>query len=667
MHPPPSLIPEFLFRNKREGIPNGNLRVRDQLILAIVYSFFLLLPINALADSNNNELNTALKKAKQLELFKQPTWLRLLHFNPDWKKKSASEILTPLFFLSYNQSFAQSTQQISPKAELEATLRGIFQAVGKNPNLHPQCRFPARFFWLQQQLNLDKNKLPRLKCERLEKWSKFSSLDSVSFVLVGGYFGNPASTFGHLLVKLNNSEYKNSSGNLLDQTVNYGAQVPENETIPVYIVKGLLGGYMSRFRDKVFYKQDRVYSRQELRDMWEYELNLSTQQQRFLVYHLWEVMGMESTYYFLKKNCAYRVAELLELVTGKTLKPNYQPWYLPISLFQTLTDLEQSYYIKKITYLPSNQRKLSHQFEQLQADEATLVKQLIKQKNALNQQQLKKFSTERQAKIIEVMLAYYEYKLIDNDQGKSIINSLKKRKNQLLLLRLQLPIIEQKQKIPVLKAIPSPASGSKPRLFSVGLGHQRTGKFIKLGFTAIHYDLLTQSYGMLENAKLKVFDLNLKGNSNQKLSLDSFNLLSIEKLNTNSSEFLQQNDLSWRIKVGIKARNNHCTNCNGLYLSAGIGKAWKVSSQLESYLMLDGSYHGKQDDLLITPNIGLILNHSNKLKSTLELGLITNTKNGQKDKKIEWQTRYSFSKNKALRFSYQKDNNKFSVSYYYHW
>ena len=230
-----------------------------------------------------------------------------------------------------------------------------------------------------------------------------------------------------------------------------------------------------------------------------------------------------------------------------------------------------------------------------------------------------------------------------------------------------MPIIEQNEKIQALKPVPSPASGSKPRLFSVGLGHQKTGNFIKLGFTAIHYDVLTQSYGMLENAELKVFDLSLKGNSNQKLSLDYFNLLSIQKLNTHSSKFLQQNDLSWRIKVGIKARNNHCTDCNGLYLSAGIGKAWKISSQLESYLMLDGTYHGKQDDLLITPNIGLTLNHSNKLKSTLELGLITHTKNGQKDKKIEWQTRYSFSKNKALRLSYQKDNDKFSISYYYHW
>jgi hypothetical protein len=300
-----------------------------------------------------NELQRVLLKADKVQLYKKLTWRRLLHFDADWKQGQSSEILTSLFFLSNKNKLIPI---IHPKIELQTNLRALFLPVaeGEDQNLHAQCRFPARFYWLQQQLQLDLNKLPKVNCDRLQRWAKFPSLDSISLILVGGYFGNPASTFGHLLVKLNNSDYKSTSGNLLDQTVNYCAQFPDNEAVPVYILKGLLGGYVSRFRDKAFYKQDRVYSREELRDMWEYELNLTPEQQRFLVYHLWEVMGMESTYYFLKKNCAYRIAELLELVTGETLKPHYQPWYLPISTFQKLTDIEQSRYIKKITFLPSS-------------------------------------------------------------------------------------------------------------------------------------------------------------------------------------------------------------------------------------------------------------------------------------------------------------------------
>ena len=147
-------------------------------IIAIACCFlcFFLLATNAWAD-NDHELETALLKAEQLKLSQKPTWLRLLHFNADWKKKNASEILTPLFFLSHNKSFGKSTQQITPKSELQATLHAFFQPIGKDPNSHPQCRFPARFFWLQQQLNINKNKRPQISCNRLEKWRKFSSLD----------------------------------------------------------------------------------------------------------------------------------------------------------------------------------------------------------------------------------------------------------------------------------------------------------------------------------------------------------------------------------------------------------------------------------------------------------------------------------------------------------
>lgn len=647
------------------------MQITYKLIQFIFYTLVLYLcslSVYAFPSQNSqSELQHALLKANNIQLYKKPTWLRLLHFDAQWKQGQASEILSPLFFLSHSQS----TATIHPKTELQASLRAMFKpansATNGNQNLHAQCRFPARFSWLKQQLQLDLQWLPKVNCDRLEKWAKFSSLDSISLILVGGYFGNPASTFGHLLVKLNNSEYKSSSGNLLDQTVNYGAQVPDNEAVPVYIFKGLFGGYVSRFRDKAFYKQDRVYSREELRDMWEYELNLTSEQQQFLVYHLWEVMGMESTYYFLKKNCAYRIAALLELVTDKTLKPNYQPWYLPISTFQKLTDIEQSHYIKKITFLPSNQRKLYHQFDQLQADEAQLVNKLLASNKPLKKSLFKTISVIRQAKMIEVMLAYYQYQLTDTAQDITVINTLKQRKNHLLLLRLQLPITDPKQKTAPILEIPSPASGSKPRLFSVGLGQNKTSHFLELGLTAIHYDVLTQSYGMLENSELKVFDLGLKYTKQQKLSLNYFNLLSIQKLNLSSSKLHQTNDLSWRIAVGIKARDNKCDDCNGFYLSTGMGKAWQISPNILSYAMLDGRYHANGDDFFITPNIGLILKYSHNLKSVLEMGIIANTKKGEKTQKIKWETDYALSKNNSVRFLYEKQGDKFSLSYYHHW
>ena len=629
-----------------------------RVIIFCIFLFFLCMgQVSASPVNSPLELQRVLLQADNLRLEKSPTWLRLLHFDRH-QSVQRSEILSPEFFISHTRN---------PKVELEATLRAMFQVINGDANQHAQCRFPARFYWLQQQLNFNEKNLPIARCERLQQWAKFSSLNSISLVLVGGYFGNPASTFGHLLVKLNNSEYKNSSGNLLDQSINYGAQVPDSETIPVYIIKGLFGGYVSRFRDKAFYKQDRVYSRQELRDMWEYELDLTSEQQRFLVYHLWEVMGMKSTYYFLKKNCAYRVAELLELVTEKSLTSRIQPWYLPISLFQKLTDIEQSRYIKKITFLPSSERKLYHQFDQLQQQDALLVNKLLASSKSLTKDLLGARNTMRQAQIIDVMLAYYQYKLIDAEQDKPQWTVLKQRKNQLLLMRLQLPVANSERAVSSISAMTSPAEGSKPRLFSVGFGQDKGGHFLRLGMTAIHYDLLTDRYGVLANSALKFFDLSFKSTEKKKLSLDYFNLASVQKLNISPTKLYQESEMSWRIAVGIKARNKYCADCNGLFLSVGVGKAWQTSQKMLSYVMLDTHYHAKADDFLLTPNIGFIVKPHPALKSVLEIGWETNLNNGKKDKTISWQTRYALDKNNALRLAYEKQSDALSLSYYYHW
>ena len=515
-----------------------------------------VLPFQLQAATNEPKppLQEALQKAQSLALHKHPTWLRLLHFNPDYTRAKNSEILSPRFFLAHSpKTHGASTQNITPEDELKATLQSVFSSTSTEKLPHAQCRFPARFYWLKQQLALDEQTLPLQSCTRLENWAKFSSLDSVSLILVSGYFGNPASTFGHLLVKLNNSEYKDTSGNLLDESINYGAQVPDNETIPIYIIKGLFGGYVSRFSHKEFYSQDMMYSRQEFRDMWEYELNLNEVQQTLLVYHLWEVMGMESTYLFLSKNCGYRVAELLELVTNSPIKYERQPWYLPISVFQELAEIEQSQYIKKVTFLPSSQRKLYHHFAQLSEKESKAANAIIDDTSSLNIDLLQPFSKKRQAKIVDVLLEYYQYKLTDTDQKPKIITSLNTLKNQLLVRRLQLPVLDNTTQNRPVSNLDSPATGSKPRLFSIGLGKNKdNGNYIRLGLTGIHYDLLTQSRGSLENAEIKVFELETLYDDKEGFSLHSFNLASIQKLSFNRTALKGESSLSSAIPAQAK-------------------------------------------------------------------------------------------------------------------
>ena len=50
---------------------------------------------------------------------------------------------------------------------------------------------------------------------------------------------NPASVFGHALLKLNTDQADDRAG-LFDLTVNYGALVPENESAVQYIINGII-------------------------------------------------------------------------------------------------------------------------------------------------------------------------------------------------------------------------------------------------------------------------------------------------------------------------------------------------------------------------------------------------------------------------------------------
>ena len=242
-------------------------------------------------------------RAQALHLAAQPHWLRLLHHKPG---ETRSEVTSPTFFLA-------ADGRRDSQAELQATIIALLAPVGSTPDEHARCRFPARFEWLQAQLDL-----PSMvaRCPAVEDWAEPATLRSVSVMMVSGFLGNPASSFGHSLLRLNHQD-DSAGGRLLDLSFNFGARVPEHEPMVAYIARGLLGGYQSGFTSGSYYLQDQVYVRTEFRDVWEYELALTPAEKQRLAAHLWELSGQSFTYYFLTENCAYRLAELVTLATGR--------------------------------------------------------------------------------------------------------------------------------------------------------------------------------------------------------------------------------------------------------------------------------------------------------------------------------------------------------------
>ena len=204
--------------------------------------------------------------------------------------------------------------QRNPESELTETLRGfLFSDMARPDEMHPQCRFPARFQWLDKNLNFDESRMPIHPCERFNLWISKLNVGSITIVFSSYYLNNPASMFGHTLLKLNNKDYEGKA-EMLDYSANFAANVnPAEENMFIYPVLGLTGGYPGTYTMFPYYLKLNEYNNFESRDIWEYKLNLTQEETSRLMYHLWELGSTWFDYFYIDENCSYQLLTLLEV------------------------------------------------------------------------------------------------------------------------------------------------------------------------------------------------------------------------------------------------------------------------------------------------------------------------------------------------------------------
>jgi len=237
-----------------------------------------------------------LESAHKKELHRDRYWHILLHY-----KKSPfglrSLIDDPDFFLSKDGKY-------NPEAELKATIRAFFQEV-ENETRHPVCRFIARYAWLKEKLNIDASLLPVHGCERFNKIIDQIKPEAATLIFPTSHINSPASMFGHTLLTIETA----SRSKLLSYAINYSAVT--NETFgPLFAVKGLFGCYKGYFSILPYYTKIQEYSDVNHRDIYEYPLNLNTEEINRLLMHIYELDFIYSDYYFFDENCSYDLLDL---------------------------------------------------------------------------------------------------------------------------------------------------------------------------------------------------------------------------------------------------------------------------------------------------------------------------------------------------------------------
>ena len=316
-------------------------RVKSNLLFAWIASVLLL---HTSAFYNNAEaglfspeqqdyLEYLVKAANNSSLAIDRTWQVLLHYRSNLLSSGVtSEVDGTEFFLAENG-------KNNPQAELDATLKSYFSPdkIGKE-KLTAQCAFPARYLWLDSRLNFNPKLMPVQRCNSLELWREGVDPGSVSLIFASYFLNNPASMFGHTLLRFNRKENENTS--LLDFAINYAA-VSEAEDNPfAYAWKGLTGGYEGRFSITPYYDMVKQYNDIDNRDLWEYRLNLSPAQVDMMLLHFWEIAKTNFDYFFFRENCSYHLLSMLEVADPELhLRDNFWAWTLPTETIKQVASI----------------------------------------------------------------------------------------------------------------------------------------------------------------------------------------------------------------------------------------------------------------------------------------------------------------------------------------
>lgn len=543
------------------------------------------------------------------EASRHPVWLKLVRWAPAMLPGGDGhvDVTTDTFYFSGRKDF-------DPAAELAATVAALKAPIGEDPETHALCRFPARARFVRAMLSESLPAEPG--CVRLNKWRRNGAVSSVSVVLASGHLSNPGSFYGHLLLKLNAGE-KELSSELLDTAVNYGAVFGENQNPIVYVAKGVAGGYTSLFTHLEYFHHNHNYAETQLRDVWEYELSLSPERTAFLVDHIWEMIGVGNRYYFAVQNCAYRIAEVVNVVVDEPLLPRSKFWSTPVDVFRRLSAIEQDGrpLVRRIDRLASRQNRFRERYFALPQERRALAADLAA--GAPVSALLQRISAAAAEEEILTALDYLAFADVKLDKGAA---ERKTRTNDLLLARLALP--PSKSPPEGSRATP-PHEGDRSSLLQLRyLYNTELGHGAELRFRPVYSDFLSQEIGVLPYSELSILDLRLRMIEGD-VSLRRLDVIRVTTLNPNRTGLPADGDLAWRLRFGAEAREVACNGCAVGFVEGGVGKAAALGGAGAVYgLGLARTRVGANNDSLVQAGAGVgLIGHVGEIaKVALEGG-----------------------------------------------
>ncbi len=501
-----------------------------------------------------------LRRARSDKLAERREWQTLLHYRPTPDGTGLiSDADDPRFFLA-------PTGRTDPQAELAATLHAFFdtQLVGGDPQ-PAQCAFRARYQWLKRELAFDDRRLPPQPCERFQQWLRQLDAESATLVFTSAYLNNPASLFGHTLLRLDRRGQTEQT-RLLAYAVNYAADDSGSHGL-MYAVDGMTGGFQGKFDIQPYYQLVRTYSDLESRDIWEYRLNLSESRLQRLLEHVWELRDIHFDYYFFRENCAWQLLTLLEAADPTLrLSDAFTLWALPPDTIRLL--VRQSGLVGDVTARPARGTAVRRRYEALSPAEQRLARRLRDDPTVVTQPAFVRLAPERQALLLELALDERQHRRAGSPKNKTTPPP-DPVAYRLLTARNRLPAATPVEIEPYATR---PETGHASRRLGLGLGQRDGTTFLELSARASYHDLLEPDAGYTPDAQIELLSVAIRHyRDSDRLSLDRLTLLDITSLPPSNALTPRP---AWRLHAGWTPYPRlDCLDCAAFTLSGGMGLA----------------------------------------------------------------------------------------------
>lgn len=493
-------------------------------------------------------------------------WLAIVHYQPTMFGGYKGSIDSDGFYVS-------KKGKKNPKDELEATIKMF-----NSKETSRICLFPARHRLLKEK-GFISTTYPR--CEEYKKFYQDLSPAGITLLFTDAYMNNPSSLFGHTLFRIDTSR---KGTQLLAHGINYGAFVDEQNTNPIFFaILGLTGGYYGGFTVKPYYDIINLYNNIENRDIWEFSLDLTSDELDMFVAHLWELGHSQTAYYFFTKNCSYMLMELLDAVRPSLeLAKDFPLQTIPFDTVRAVDSREGL--IKNINFRPSRQAKIRNQYEQMNDEQKKAFIKVVKK----NKYKFDKLNDEEKAGVIETAYQYVQYQNVEKK-----LDRVEYREKSFSLLKERSSLKNEANYKPM-KYGESPLKAHESARAELGFGFRNGEAFQELMIRPAYHSLIDNSYAYLKGAEINFLNISARhyDNSN-KYILNNIDLVGIKSFSPRNAIF---KPISYTISGSIDREMNPSNEDEGYVfnLKGGAGLTYEVHEYLWVYTMLNaqGSYGG---------------------------------------------------------------------------